>query len=152
MGIHDRKYMSGPPSGGGLGNLPKTVTMKIVFICIGIYLLDTLLNGQLSQHLRFNTVAVRNFEIWRLLTPAFFSNTGSFIWVAISLYIFYSMSLNFGNIWSSSKKNNQENSKKNKSINNFNQNRLVIPQRKAIKKNKLTLYPDIKKLPGIYIW
>ena len=43
------------------------------------------------------------------------------------------MSLNFGNIWSSSKKNNQENSKKNISINKFNQNRLVIPQTKAIK-------------------
>ena len=43
------------------------------------------------------------------------------------------MSLNFGNIWSSSKKNNQENSKKNISINKFNQNRLVIPQGKAIK-------------------
>lgn len=43
------------------------------------------------------------------------------------------MSLNFGDIWSSSKKNNQENSKKNISINKFNQNRLVIPQSKAIK-------------------
>ena len=43
------------------------------------------------------------------------------------------MSLNFGNIWSTSKKNNQENVKKNISINKFKQNRLVIPKSKAIK-------------------
>ena len=43
------------------------------------------------------------------------------------------MSLNFGNMWSTSKKNNQENGKKNISINKFKQNRLVIPQSKAIK-------------------
>ena len=43
------------------------------------------------------------------------------------------MSLNFGNIWSTNKKNNQENGKKNISINKFNQNRLVIPQSKVIK-------------------
>lgn len=90
MGIHDRKYMSGPTGSGGFGKLQKTVTLKIVFICTGIFLLDTLLKGQLSQHLRFDTVAVRNFEIWRLLTPAFFGNM-SLLWMAISLYIFYSL-------------------------------------------------------------
>ena len=44
------------------------------------------------------------------------------------------MSLNFRDMWSNSKKNNQENVKKNLSINKFNQNRLVIPQSKPIKK------------------
>ena len=91
MGIHDRKYMSGPPGSGSYGNLQKTVTLKIVFFCVGIFLMDILLNGQLSQHLLFDTVAVRNFEIWRIFTAAFFGNTVSFIWVALSLYIFYSL-------------------------------------------------------------
>lgn len=90
MGINDRKYMSGPPLGGGFGNIQKTVTLKIVFICASIFLLDTLLKGQLSQALRFDTQAVRNFEIWRLFTAAFFGNS-TLLWVAISLFIFYSL-------------------------------------------------------------
>tara|TARA_B100000963_G_scaffold287111_1_gene256249 strand:+ start:535 stop:1131 length:597 start_codon:yes stop_codon:yes gene_type:complete len=45
------------------------------------------------------------------------------------------MSLNFGNMWKGSKKNNEENNKKIISVNKFNQNRLVIPRNKAIKKN-----------------
>ena len=75
-----------------MGNIPKTVTARFLFICLGVYLLDALFQGKLSQFGLFSQPALKQFEVWRLLTPAFFhTNSGQFIWVLISFYIFYSL-------------------------------------------------------------
>ncbi|MCM8530923.1 MAG: rhomboid family intramembrane serine protease [Lentisphaeraceae bacterium] len=90
MGIHDRKYMNKPPIGGASG-LPKTITARFVLICAILFLADKLSNGQLARFGLYNFDAVRSFEIWRLVTPAFFHTNTGVIWVLISFYIFYSL-------------------------------------------------------------
>jgi membrane associated rhomboid family serine protease len=94
MGIHDRKYMSGEGKRHSFGGgMPKTFTVKFVFVVAAVLLADLLFDHEITRALIFDVGKIKSdWEVWRIFSSFFLSNPGGNIVVTlVVLYVFYSL-------------------------------------------------------------
>ena len=96
MALHDRKYMNEPPKPSMGGGMPKTFTAKYIVVCLCVYLIDILVEKQLTYNLCLNPTKFYEFEVWRLFTPfIMFSEIEQTVFRILGLVILYLIGIQF---------------------------------------------------------